>query len=174
MPDKPILMPSGALARLLGVSDSHVRRLARTGVLPRAGASERAKFDIRVAVPAFLRYVRSGGDGSADLAEARLRLTEAQRRDLELRTRQRQRQTVDLDEVGTTFDAAMVAIGSQLDGLGGRLAGELAALNDPAVIRKRLFDETRRIRNAAADRLETLASAEAGREPATGTDAEDA
>jgi hypothetical protein len=174
MTDKPILMASPALARLLGVHDSHVRRLARTGVLPRAGASERAKFDIRVAVPAFVRYVRSGENASSDLAEAKLRLTEAQRRDLELRTRQRQRQTVDLDEVASAFDAAMVEIGSQLDGLGGRLAGDLAAVNDPAVIRRRLFDETRRIRNTAADRLEALASADAGREPPAGTDAEDA
>lgn len=173
MADKPLLMGSSSLARLLGVGDGHIRRLARAGVLPRVGASERSKFDAWVCVPRFLQYVRQGQDASSTLAEARLRLTEAQRRDLELRIRQRERQTIAADEVISTFSAAMAQIGTQLDALGGRMAGELSAVTDPATIRQRLFDECRRIRNAAADQLEALASAAPGSEAAEGAAAED-
>jgi len=55
-----------------------------------------------------------------------------------------------LNTIATTY-------GSQLDALGGRLANELAAIDDPAEIRERLFAEGRRIRETTADALTDLA-----------------
>lgn len=159
-----LLLSGVDLARLLGITDRQVRRLAARGVLPRAGR----KFDAFECGPRFTKYMRSGVGSSVDLSEARLKLTDAQRHDLELRTRSRERQLLDRDEVAACFDAAMVTIGSQLDGLAGRLCGELATVTEPAVIRARLFEETRRIRNAAADQLEALARGTAGSDDAAG------
>jgi hypothetical protein len=158
------------LARLLALSDRQVRRLYAAGVLPKVGR----RFDAFVCVPKFVAYLRTGTGDSADLSEARLKLTEAQRRDLELRTRQRSRKVVDLDEVATVFDAAMVIVASSLDGLAGRLSNELATVSEPALIRARLFDECRRIRNAAADQLEALAGTPPGRESSTSASSPDA
>jgi hypothetical protein len=152
----PFVLSSSALARLLATTDRTVRRLARDGVLRRAGTGSRAGFDLRHAVPAYVGHLRQQGQHSADLTEARLKLTEAQRRDLELRTRERARRLLEADEVGAVFDATMVIVGSQLDGLAGRMCNELATITEPAAIRQRLFDECRRIRNAAADQLEKL------------------
>lgn len=171
MSGSPLILPSSELARLLVTSDRNVRRLASQGVLKRVGGP-RGGFDVRQAVPAYIRYLHGKGESSADLTEARLKLTEAQRRDLEVRTRQRERGLVPADEVGAVFDSAMVIVGSQLDGLAGRMCSELATLSDPAVIRQRLFDETRRIRNAAADELETLAADPAGRDSTAGSESD--
>ncbi len=119
------LLSSADLARLLNVTDRHVRRLATQGVLPRVGR----KFDPFACVPAFLLYLERGGDGSADLAEARLKLVEAQRREIESRTRRAEKRVLPADEVAGCFESAMTLVGSQLDALGRRFAAELAALD---------------------------------------------
>ena len=165
-----ILLSPPDCARLLGISARQCRRLATQGVLPRQGR----QFDPFVVVPAFLAYVRRGSDASSDLAEARLRLTEAQRREIESRTRRGERLVLAADLVAGAFEAAMTLVGSQLDALGRRLAPELSQLIDPVLVQEKLFHECRRIRNAAADQLEAMASDPARREGAAGTDAEDA
>jgi phage terminase Nu1 subunit (DNA packaging protein) len=151
------------LAALIGLSGRQVQRLAAEGVLPRDG---RGRYDPTKAVPAFVQYLRDGREGSGSLVEEKLRLTVAQRREIEQKTRHRARELVEIDEVDRVFAAAMVTVGSQLDGLGGRLANELSALTDPAQVREVLFRETRRIRAAAAAQLEALAGAPASGEPA--------
>lgn len=85
---------SSSLAKLLGITDRQVRRLARQKVLPR--------------------------------------------------------KVVDIDAVASLVDAVMTTVGAQLDGLAGRVCVEMAAADDPALCRARLFDESRRIRNNAA------------------------
>ena len=164
------LLAGPAFARLLGIGERQVRRLAAQGVLPRVGR----KFDPFACVPKFIAYLRTGAGESADLAEARLKLTEAQRRDLEVRTRQRERKLLAVDDVSNCFESAMVIVGSQLDGTAGRMCGELATISDPAVIRQRLFNECRRIRNAAADQLDALADDAESREGASSAATEDA
>lgn len=169
-----IAVSSSDLARLLTCTDRTVRRLAKEGLLPRMTNGRNAKFDAVVCVPAYIRYVRNGESGSTTIAQARLKLAEAQRREIELRTRRAERQLLPLDEVASAFEAAMVTVGTQLDGLAGRMAGELATLTDPATIRLRLFDECRRIRNAAATQLEAMAGDPPRNEGAESATAEDA
>lgn len=166
------MVSTAQLAHLLALTDRQVRNLAAAGVLRRAGVG-RKQFDAFDCVPRYLRHSRQGGGSSADIAEARLRLIEAQRREIEQRTRRADKQLIEIDLVASGFAAAMVTVGSQLDGLAGRMAGELAGINDPAVMKARLFDECRRIRNAAADQLEALASDQAGREGAESTATEE-
>lgn len=162
------LVSTSQLASLLTITDRQVRNLATAGVIRRTGSGRKA-FDASVCVPAYLNFTKAGGEHSADISAARLRLIDAQFHDLELRTREREKRVLPADEVAGMFEAAMTMIGSQLDALGRRFAPELAALTDPAIIQQRLFDETRRIRNAAADQLATLASSATGREGTPGT-----
>lgn len=157
------------LARMLSISVRTVSRLARAGVLPREGR----RYDPYKAVPAFLAYVKRGAESSTDIVQARLRLIEAQRYEIERRTRAAERRLLDADEVGAALERAGAIMGAGLDGLGGRLAGELAPISEPAVIRKVLFDEGRRIRNAVADELEAFAGDLARGESGAGAAGED-
>lgn len=148
------LIVTGPILRaVLGVSTRQFHRLTRAGVIPRHGRM----FDLRKAVPAYTKYLRDGRETSTDIAEATLKLREAQRREIEARTRRAERDVVSLDEVGSVFEAAMTLVGGQLDGIAGRMCAELAQIDDPAIVREKLFHECRRIRNAAAAELETFA-----------------
>ncbi len=63
---------------------------------------------------------------------------------------------VDREAVKTIFAEAMVVIATQMDGLGGRLASELAGMTNPAEIQALLLRETRRIRSVAASILQKM------------------
>ena len=88
--------------------------------------------------------------------EARLKKHQADKAEVEA---QKAREEVLLiEDVKDILSEIAVTFGSQLDALGGRLANELAAIDEPAEIRQRLFAEGRRIREQTADALESLAS----------------
>ena len=169
MSDLPALT-GPALARLLGITGRTVLRLHGIGVLPRVGK----RYDPAACVQAYLTYIKNNSEASGDLAAAKLKLTDAQRKAIELKTAATERRVVQVADVEVVLERVGVLIGTQLDGLGGRVAGQLAAESDPAAIRKVLFDECRRIRNAAAGELEALAGADphgAGDAGAAGEDA---
>lgn len=52
------------------------------------------------------------------------------------------------------------SVASELHAIGGRLANDLAGISDPAVIRARLLDETKRVRRNHAANLAKLAASE--------------
>lgn len=170
MSDSRVIVSAALLGKMLRISDRHVRRLSRDGVLPRVGSGPRDGFDAVMCVPKYLTHAEAEGAGS--LTEARRRLVEAQRRDLEKKMARREGETIERAEVQRAFLSAMTAVGSQLDGLAGRLCGEIAGLSDPASIREVLFRECRRIRNAAAAELEALAGDGGRSEGAEGTPAD--
>ena len=151
-----------ALIHLLGISEAHFHKLKAAGVFQ---SLDRGVYDLKGAVAAWARYHADGRSGS-DMVEEKRRLIIAQRKQIELRTRTEERELVPVADVQATFNAVMVLVGSQLDGLPGRAAGEVAGLEDPAAVRALLFDETRRIRDAAAHKLETWADGQGGRSPA--------
>ena len=91
------------------------------------------------------------GEGSKAWEERRLARAKADRMELALAIDRGQRPHI--DEVKNVMFALASAFGSGLDSLGNRLAGDLAATSDPAVVRQMLFDECRRIRRATADRI---------------------
>jgi len=130
------------------------------------------RYNLKAAIAAWAQYHADGKSGS-NMAEEKRLLVIAQRKKIEQETRERSRELVPLADAQTAFSAAMVMIGSQLDGLPGRVAGEVAGLTEPAAVRSLLFEETRRIRDAAATKLETWASDSNGGEPASAATAED-
>lgn len=164
---------SSELGRLIGLTDRQVRRLNRDGVFPREGTGRHAKFNAYICVPLFVEYVRRGAEKTTGIAESRQKYVDAQLRALELKTRQTMRELIPAEDVCQTMEATMTTVGAQLDALGGRVCSELTGITDAAVIRARIFDETRRIRNTAASALELLAGVAASREGAAGTDAKD-
>ena len=147
------LLSGPELGRLLSVTSRTVLRLHVAGVLPREGR----RYDPFACVPKYVEYVRNNAEASHTLAEEKKRLIVAQRVGVERKNAAADRQSIDRTHVEQTLERVGALIGSQLDGIGGRLAGELAAMTDPAAIRKVVFDECRRIRNTAAAELETLA-----------------
>ncbi len=149
------LVSAPLAAAVLGISRRQFDRLVESGRLKRAAPRQFQLLDI---VPAYLEYLRDGKEASSDAAEARLKYIDAQRRAVEQRTRERAKELLERAHVARVFDAVMVQIGAALEGLPGRMAGELAAVNDPAVIREKLADECRTIRATAAEELSALAA----------------
>ncbi|MBF0444626.1 MAG: hypothetical protein HQL68_03490 [Magnetococcales bacterium] len=138
------------LSSLLGISQRHGARLLKAGVFT---AVKLGRYDLAASVQSFVKY-RSEGSETGDIASERKRLVRAQAEHEELKVQQRKGELSPVADVESVFAESIVIISSQLDGLAGRLAGELAGTNSPAEVRQKLLEETRRIRRAAADKLE--------------------
>jgi len=158
------------LGRLLNVTGRTVLRLHANGVLPREGK----RFDPFACVPRYLDYIKHDREASGDLAAAKLKLTDAQRKAVEFKNRGTEKALVPIADVEVMVERVGVLFGSQLDGLPGRVAGQIAGDPDPAAVRKVLFDECRRIRNTAAGELEALAGGAPHGEGDPGAAGEDA
>lgn len=90
---------------------------------------------------------------------ARLRRVQADREELELA--KSKGELMHIEDVRQVVLAANVVFASQLEALPGRLANELAALTNPALILAKLRDECRRVREAVANEFQRLADDEA-------------
>ncbi|MCP5009406.1 MAG: hypothetical protein GY942_05450 [Aestuariibacter sp.] len=145
--------PTKSLADILLVSDTQIRNLREKGVFEQTA---RGKYDLAKCIQAFIAY-HVDGQTAGDMTTEKVLLITAQRKKVELDTEEKRGELVSFDQARQTFMAAMTIVATQLDGLAGRVAGELAGISDPAIVRKKLFDETRRIRSAAADKLEDFA-----------------
>lgn len=141
-----------AVAHLLGITSRQVQRLVKTGIIPRTA---RGHYDLAASVQAWGAYLAQGKT-TAEIGTERRRLIAAQASKTELDVRRMNGELLDAEDVAIVLNEAMTIIATGLDGLGGRLAAELASLTDTAVIRQRLLTETRRIRGVAADKLAAL------------------
>lgn len=152
------------LADLLGKSERWVSKLIEEG-LPTQGGGGRGvavQIDSQAAIEwLILREVRReiGDEGddeeglSSASAEDRL-LKRARREKLQLEIDQVRGRLIP-NETFVSLNTSIAAIyATQLDALPSRCAADLAIIDDPALIRDRLFKETRTIRAATADRLE--------------------
>jgi len=148
------------LAHLAGLSRNHLTKLAAAGHIPKP---IRGRFDAEAAIAALLKYYRDGRAGSSELAVAKLRHVDAQTEDVRLRTAIRSGKVAPMDEVQTVFDATLNIFSASMDGLGGRICNELAPEPNPAVIKGKIDEETRRIRQSASASLAALAYAREGR-----------
>lgn len=108
---------------------------------------------------------------SADEADRRRKIANASLIELELA--QKRGDLIPMAVAENVIDRAFGLVATQLDGLAGRLAAELAAVSDAAVIRQVLFDETRRIRAAAAAELANRAIVQTGGSEDQSASAED-
>lgn len=142
------------LIELTGMSATHFHKLKNQGIFV---SVERGYYNLKDCINNWCQYHADGRSGS-DMAKEKEKLIVAQRKQIELRMKTEQSELVPLSEAQNAFDGAMVLISTQLDGLPGRVAGEVAGLSDPAEVRGLLFNETRRIRATAADELQSWAN----------------
>jgi hypothetical protein len=89
-------------------------------------------------------------------------LIKAQADNAECKYQMKRGALVALDAVEQVLNEVAVLYGSSLDALPGRLAQELAGISDPAILKAKLFDECRHIRNLTAGHLERFAKAKTG------------
>ncbi|MBF0449005.1 MAG: terminase small subunit [Magnetococcales bacterium] len=94
------------------------------------------------------------------MAAEQLRLTRSKADIEEIRARELAGQYLETEAVRETFAEAMVIVSTQMDGLGGRVANQLAGMTSVAEIRDLIFKETRNIRRAAADKLQKFVDEE--------------
>lgn len=95
------------------------------------------------------------GDGSVS-SEDRL-LKRARREKLQIEIDRERGRLLPIDAVSQVLISVAAVYATQLDALPSRCAADLAVIDDPGTIRARVFEETRRIRAATADRLERRA-----------------
>lgn len=152
------------LADLLGKSERWITKLIEDG-LPVAGGGGRGvavQIDSQAAIEwLILREVRRemGDEGedeegvSSASTEDRL-LKRARREKLQLEIDQVRGRLLPIDAFVVLNTSIAAVYATQLDSLASRIAADMAIMDDPALIRARVFEETRRIRAATADRLE--------------------
>ena len=101
-----------------------------------------------------------------------LLLTQARRRSATVEADRAEETVIDREAVAQFFYEVATVYASELDGLGARVASELATIHDPATIKHVLFAECRRIRGATAQRLMAFAAADPdGGDPDSGCQA---
>ncbi len=93
----------------------------------------------------------TGDEQEQDLNSARNLVYIEQHRKLKLENDKTEDTLIPADQVDLVFNSAITMLAAQLDGLAGRVAG------GDAVLRQKLLDEHRRIREAYANALQTLA-----------------
>lgn len=153
------------LAELIGITDRQVRNLHRANVLLQNGK----KYPLAQSIQAYVAYA-AHGKVQSEVVDSKSRLMSAQARNAEMDADRKAGQLLDVNDVQSVVNETMTIIAGGLDSLGGRLAGELAGDTDPAIIRQKLLNETRRIRSAAADRLASLgAITDGSRDPSAAT-----
>lgn len=144
-------MTQAERAKALGISPRQLRRDEDKGC-PK---------DLEGARAWRARHVPSKEDNGGIVDEtARLRAAQAELAELD--AAERRGELAPVDDYQVAVNEAMVILRSQIDGLSGRYATQLAGMSDPAEIRQLLKDETDRILGAAAARLEDWARLVAG------------
>lgn len=155
------------LADLLGKSPRWISKLIDDG-LPVAGGGGRGvevQIDSQAAIEwlvssAVRRELGEEGEDEDGLSSASTEdrlLKRARREKLQLEIDRERGRLLPGDTVAQILISVAAVYATQLDALPSRCAADLAVIDDPATIRARVFEETRRIRAATADRLERRA-----------------
>ena len=152
MPDKPLKISRARFARMTGRSPQAVSQWIADG-LPHdgGGRGNRIVIDLDRALP-WLIDNRGAPPGSE-----RERLAKEQADRLALQNAQTRRELVRADHVERTIGEALGLLKEQINGIPGRLASQLASVEDPAMCRSLLMGESARILNSYKAALETLA-----------------
>lgn len=143
-------------ARLCGVAQSTVSDWMKAG-MPHEAAGRKgvpALIDIEQALP----WVITSREPPA--GSQRDRVAKEQADKLAIANAREQKHLVLAEHVSYVMTAMAADIAGRLDGLPGRMANELAGINDPAEIRSRLLDECRSVRAGFASYVAKLVKPE--------------
>jgi phage terminase Nu1 subunit (DNA packaging protein) len=153
MPDKPITVSRARFARMAGVTPQAVSQWIADG-LPAINAGkrgQRVEIDLDAALPWLIDH-RGAPPGSE-----RERLAKERADKLALQNAQTRRDLVRADHVEQTVSEALGLLKEQINGIPGRMASQLASIEDPAMCRSLLMGESARILASYKSSLETLA-----------------
>lgn len=146
----PVIAVSGqVLADALGLTPRRIRQLADEGIVIKLGHD---RYDL----VASLKNMRALEEGNSSDSEAKKRYLLAKADAQELETAQLRRELVKLSDVQRVYLEAMAIYSGECDAMAARLASELGAMTDPALIRERILTEERAARDSAGRRIRSL------------------
>jgi phage terminase Nu1 subunit (DNA packaging protein) len=147
--------PVSHLAKLYGITERRVQQLAKEGVFVR---DHHGEYDLVASVRSYTEYFRSLVEKEDEpLKHQRLRLLKAQADRAEEENRQSAKTLVEIALVGDFLEDVALHYATCIDAFPGKLAHELINIQDPAVIKAKLFQECRILRQATAKRLQQFA-----------------
>ncbi|TQE92777.1 MAG: hypothetical protein FKY71_19145 [Spiribacter salinus] len=155
MPDKPIKVSRARLARMTGKSPQAISQWIADG-LPHdgGGRGKRIVIDLDQALP-WLIDNRGAPPGSE-----RERLAKEQADRLALANAQTRRELIRAEHVSWFLGEALGQLKQQVLGIPGRLATQLASVDDPAMCRSLLMNESTRILASYKDALDEVMEVE--------------
>jgi phage terminase Nu1 subunit (DNA packaging protein) len=152
----------GTVATVIGRTERQVQRLVKDGVIQRTA---RGRYHLPTAVQSWGAWLVSGRS-SSDISAERRKLLAAQARIKTVEARVAEASVISWNDAQAIVNEIGATCVMLMEGLPGRLAGQLSGMTDTAEIRKLLLDELRQIRTAAADRFDKLvAMAHGGPDP---------
>lgn len=152
-------------AQLIGKSPRWITKLISEEGMPvesGGGKGKELTIDSEEAISWLIREavakecgLREGDETPAEgsKSDEELKKLRAQRIQEEIKAKKAQGLSIDLEDLKPVLFEIANIFGQQADALGGRVASEFASLNDPAIIKARMLEESRRIRAQTADRL---------------------
>lgn len=143
-----------AIAQLLGVTTRRLQQLAAEGYIPKG--NERGTYPLVGSVQGYIRYLKESSRESNRSSEHQ-RLARAQAVKVEMENYRRAGESILREDVHELLATIMNTLVAELEGIPGRTAGEFAAIDDAAEIRRRQQDECRAVRSVIADALEKFA-----------------
>lgn len=144
------------LARLFNLTPRRVQQLASDGVIPRVS---RGKYPLVASVQGYTKFLqdRVTGDRKDGWRGERERLAREQADRVAIENACTRGELIYAADVQEALSTAVASLAADLDGMPGRLASTVAGMNDPALIRSTILDESRRIRESFAAQLAELA-----------------
>lgn len=153
IPD-PARVPGTVMMALLGVSHSTFHQLQVSGVIIPV---EKSKFNLRDTVQRYIAHRVEGPQGRQK-KKAKDLIEDEKLRKLRIDNDLREGLTVIRADAEAVFNSAAAVIGTGLEALPGRLAGQVLNLKDPAVAREKVQKECRKLRQEFSDKLGNLSS----------------
>lgn len=156
MPNITETLSQKGFAKLCDVSPQTVSNWCEAGMPHEGGGGhgETRKISVRKALP-WVVANRTEKPGSE-----RERLAKEQADKLAIENSQSRRELLKADHVQDILWSANSSLALQMQGLPGRMATELASIDDPALIRSTLLNEVRRIRSSYAQQFAELVDVE--------------
>jgi len=149
-----------AIAEHLDLSSRQIRNLIADGVLH----TDMSLDECRIAYIRYLRSlqtkngVRRGDEGT----DEKMRLARAQAEKAEFDNEVRRGEFMPVELHGEILLKVAGEMAGQMSGFPGRVAGKIASIKDPALVRAKLIDECNYVRDAVARILGNLAEKFAG------------
>ena len=145
---------ASTIAKLLGVSPRRLTQLVAEGIAIRVA---RGRYDLTKTVQNFIRYLKAQTpERGSKRYDDQTALLATRREMAEIELGERRGDLLAREAVESVFVETLVLMTQRLDGLGGRLAMDLAGESNPAKIRRLISDEVRATRQGFADGLGRL------------------